>query len=122
MPLLTLDNIAPNLIGIAWLSLLLLYIIAVIAFMYFYARFLRASLASEDARGRRNMAALSGLPFYALCFLFLLDLIDFLFFPLMMHLSWPGLSLCLFCEFRSYLRCLLALVTFLLAPLNCYYP
>jgi hypothetical protein len=80
MLLLTLDDVAPNLIGIAWLSLLLLYIIAGIAFIYFYTRFLRASFASEDARGRRNMAVLSGLPFYALCFLFLLDLIYYMFF------------------------------------------
>jgi hypothetical protein len=80
MLLLTLDDVAPNLIGIAWLSLLLLYIIAGIAFIYFYARFLRVSFASEDAHGRRNMAVLSGLPFYALCFLFLLDLIYYMFF------------------------------------------
>ena len=80
MLLLTLDDVAPNLINIAWLSLLLLYIIAGVAFIYFYARFLRVSFAPEDARGRRNMAVLSGLPFYALCFLFLLDLIYYMFF------------------------------------------
>ena len=79
--LLTLDDIAPNLIGIAWLALLLLYIIGGVAFTYFYARFFRASFASEGARGRRNMAVLSGLPFYALCFLFLLDMLYCLFAP-----------------------------------------
>ncbi|HVU69265.1 MAG TPA: hypothetical protein VHD63_19190 [Ktedonobacteraceae bacterium] len=77
--LLTLDDVAPNLIGSAWLSLLLLYIIAGITFISFYARFLRDSFASKDARGRKKMAVLSGLPFYALCFLFLLDLIYYLF-------------------------------------------
>jgi hypothetical protein len=81
MLLLTLDDVARNLIGIAWLSLLLLYIIAGIAFIYFYARFLRVSFASEGARGQRKMATLSGLPFYVLCFLFLLDMMYCLFSP-----------------------------------------
>jgi hypothetical protein len=81
MLLLTLDDIAPHLIGIAWLSLLIFYIISGVAFTYFYARFFRASFASEDMRGRRGMAILSGLPFYALCFLFLLDMIYCLFSP-----------------------------------------
>ena len=81
MLLLTLDQVAPNLISIAWLSLLLLYIIAGVAFTYFYARFFRVSFASEDTRGQRNMAVLSGLPFYALCFLFLLATMHCMFFP-----------------------------------------
>jgi hypothetical protein len=81
MLLLRLDDVAPNLIGIAWLSLLLLYILSGIAFTYFYARFFRASFMSQDARGQKNMAVWSGLPFYALCFLFLLDMIYCLFTP-----------------------------------------
>jgi hypothetical protein len=81
MLLLKLDDIAPNLIGAAWLSLLLLYIIGGVAFTYFYARFFRASLASEDARSQKNTALLSGLPFYVLCFLFLLDMLYCLFVP-----------------------------------------
>lgn len=88
MLLLILDDVAPNLINIAWLSLLLLYIIAGVTFIYFYARFFRASFASEDARGRRNMAILSGLPFYALCFLFLLDIMYCMFSPV----DVPGLA------------------------------
>jgi hypothetical protein len=79
--LLTLDDIAPNLIGAAWLALLLLYIIGGVAFTYFYARFFRASFASVDARSRRIMAVLSGLPFYCLWFLFLLDMLYCLFVP-----------------------------------------
>jgi hypothetical protein len=81
MLLLALDDVAPNLIGVAWLSLLLLYIIAGITFTYFYARFFRAVFASQDARARKGMAILSGLPFYALCFLFLLDMLYCLFTP-----------------------------------------
>jgi hypothetical protein len=81
MLLLKLDEVAHNLIGIAWLSLLLFYIIAGIAFIYFYARFFRASFASENARVQRIMAILSGLPLYAVWFLFLLDLIYCLFVP-----------------------------------------
>lgn len=81
MLLLTLDDVAPRLIGVAWLSLLLFYIIAGVAFTYFYARFFRASFASEEVRSPRGMAILSGLPFYVLCFLFLLDMIYCLFVP-----------------------------------------
>ncbi|GHO99267.1 hypothetical protein KSF_093150 [Reticulibacter mediterranei] len=81
MLLLFLDDVAPNLIGTAWLSLLIFYIIAGITFTSFYARFLRTSFMSEDGRVQRGTAVLSGLPFYALCFLFLLDMLYCLFSP-----------------------------------------
>lgn len=81
MLVLALGEVAPNLITIVWLSLLLLYIIAGVAFTYFYARFFRVSFASEDVRGQRSIAVLSGLPFYALCFLFLLYMMYCLFSP-----------------------------------------
>ncbi len=81
MLLLKLDDVAPNLIGVAWWSLLFLYIIAGVAFTYFYARFFRFSFASEDARSQRIMAVLSGLPFYALWFLFLLNIMYYMLTP-----------------------------------------
>jgi hypothetical protein len=69
--LLMLDQIAPGLIGAAWLLLLIFYIILGVAFTHFAARLLRGSFGSEERRVQRRMVILSGLPFYALC-LFLL--------------------------------------------------
>ena len=70
--LLLLDQIAPGLIGAAWLSLLIFYIILGVAFTRFVAYLLRSSFGSEERRVRRRMALLSGLPFYSLCLLCLM--------------------------------------------------
>jgi hypothetical protein len=79
--LLLLDQIAPDLIAAAWLSLLILYIILGVAFTYFYARLFRHSFVLEKARVQRRMAILSGLPFYSLCLLFLMNCIYCALFP-----------------------------------------
>jgi hypothetical protein len=71
--LLLLDQIARGFIGLAYLLLLILYIILGVAFTYFTTRLLRRSFASEEWRIQRRMVILSGIPFYALC-LFLLAL------------------------------------------------
>ncbi len=80
--LLLIDQIAAptwlnTLIGIAWLSLFILYIMLGVAFTYLSARLLRRSFGSKELRVQRRMAILSGLPFYALCLLFLMTTIAF---------------------------------------------
>jgi len=84
--LLLIDQIAPPswlnlLIGTAWLLLLIFYILLGVAFISFVARFLRRSSGLEEARVQRRMALLSGLPFYALCLLFLMACIYGALFP-----------------------------------------
>ncbi len=85
--LLMLDQIAPSFMGngwcvlLIWLSLLILYIILGVVFTRFFARFLRRSFGSEALRIQRRMAALSGLPFYAICLLCLWSTIVFMLFP-----------------------------------------
>jgi hypothetical protein len=69
--LLWLDQIAPWFIGGAWLSLLIIYIILGIAFLLFSVRRLRGLYGSKTVRVQGRMAILSGLPFYAVCLLFL---------------------------------------------------
>lgn len=63
--------IAPRFIGVAWLLLLIVYILLGVAFTYIAARLLRRSFGSEEWRIQRRMAILSGFPFYALCLFFL---------------------------------------------------
>ena len=63
--------------GGAWLSLFIFYIIFGVAFIRFNARLIHNSFGSEELRVQRRMAALSGLPFYALCLLFLMTGIIF---------------------------------------------
>src|SRR5882762_1804348 len=70
--LLLLDQIAPWFIGGAWLLLLIVYIILGIAFTLFSARRLRGLYGSEAVHVQGRMAILSGLPFYAICLLFLM--------------------------------------------------
>ncbi len=72
--LLLIDQIAPPsqlglFIGIAWLSLLLFYILLGVAFTYFSARLHRRSFGSEEWRVQRRMVILSGVPSYAFCLL-----------------------------------------------------
>lgn len=62
----------PLFVGGAWLALLICYIIFGIVFTRFCARQLRDAFGSEAAGTRRRMAFLSGLPFYAMCLLFLM--------------------------------------------------
>jgi hypothetical protein len=52
--------------------LLTFYIILGVAFTRFNARLIHGSFGSEELRVQRRMAALSGLPFYAFCLLFLM--------------------------------------------------
>lgn len=67
-----LDDHALNLIGWAWLTLLLLYIVLGVAFTFFTARYLQRIFGSEPKAVRRAMALLSAAPFYAILTLFVL--------------------------------------------------
>jgi len=88
--LLMIDQFAPAawqwpLIGIAWLSLLILYIILGVVFTHLVARLIRRSFGTEALRVQRRMATLSGLPFYALCLFGLLVAIFCFLFPDMVN-------------------------------------
>jgi hypothetical protein len=74
-------QIAPDLIGGAWLSLLIFYIVLGVAFTRFTAKHLHSSFGSEERHTQRRMAFLSGSPFYALCLLFLFMSIYSMIFP-----------------------------------------
>jgi hypothetical protein len=69
--LLLLDQIAPGLIPVAWLSLFVLYIVLGVTFTFIAARMVRRSFKSKELLVQRRMAYLSGLPLYA-CGLLLL--------------------------------------------------
>lgn len=58
-------------IGGSWLLLLIFYIIFGVALIRFNAHLIHRSFGSEELRIQRRMATLSGLPFYAVCLLFL---------------------------------------------------
>jgi hypothetical protein len=68
-----LDQIDLRFIGVAWLLLLIFYIIFGVAFTRFVARLLRRSFGLEELRVQRRMVVLSGFPFYALCLFFLMS-------------------------------------------------
>jgi hypothetical protein len=75
--LLLIDQITPPswlgiFIGLAWLLLLILYIVLGVAFTRFVVRIIRLSFGSEERRAHRRMALLSGFPFYACCLLCLM--------------------------------------------------
>jgi hypothetical protein len=69
--LLLLDQIAPGLILVAWLSLFVLYIVLGVTFTFIAARMVRRSFKSKELLVQRRMAYLSGLPLYACGLLFL---------------------------------------------------
>ena len=69
--LLLLDQIAPGLIRVAWLSLFVLYIILGVTFTFIAVRMVRRSFKSKELLVQRHMAYLSGLPLYACGLLFL---------------------------------------------------
>ena len=79
--LLILDQIALDFIGVAWLLLLIFYILFGVAFTRFAARLLRGSFGSEEWRVQWRMAILSGLPFYALSLLCLVSIVFCFLFP-----------------------------------------
>jgi hypothetical protein len=70
--LLWLDQVAPNLIGLAWLSLLIIYIVGGVALIRLVAGLLRRFFGSEEVRVQERMVFLSGVPFYVSCLLFFL--------------------------------------------------
>jgi hypothetical protein len=69
--LLLLDQIAPGLIPVAWLSLFVLYIVLGVTFTFIVARMVRRSFKSKELLVQRRMAYLSGLSLYACGLLFL---------------------------------------------------
>jgi hypothetical protein len=79
--LLAIAQNGPLVIGGAWLSLLIFYIVFGVAFTRFVARLLHAYFGAEERRVQRRMAFLSGSPFYALCLLCLVATIVCFLFP-----------------------------------------
>jgi hypothetical protein len=73
--LLLLDQIAPWFIGGAWLSLLIIYILLGIAFIFFEARFLRKHFGHKKLPIQRFIVFLSGIPFYTVEILFILTFV-----------------------------------------------
>ena len=69
--LLLLDQIAPGLILVAWLSLFVLYIVLGVTFTFIAARMVRRSFKSKELLVQRRIAYLSGLPLYVCGLLFL---------------------------------------------------
>jgi hypothetical protein len=83
--LLVLDQFFPpsqmGAIIVAWLLLLVLYIVLGVLFIRLVARLFRGFFASMERRTRRRIALLSGSPFYALCLLGLLATLFCCVFP-----------------------------------------
>lgn len=68
--LLWLDQVAPNLIGVAWVSLLIIYIFGGVGLTRVVAGLLHRFFGSEEVRVQERMVFLSGIPFYVTCLLF----------------------------------------------------
>ena len=69
-------QVTPWFSGGGWLLLLSICLILYVAFTFFSVRRLRGLYGSQTVQVQGSMATLSGLPFYAICLLFLLIIIN----------------------------------------------